>query len=333
MYYKPSEQGYEKTIKAEVERKREAQLESVSEDTFTENLTFSPANRKEDMWLKRTSLMGSKLLLEIRDELFKNINIKRSDNILVLNGSHGLILWNALRYNPEGFTACQVKTKEEFDYITHYKESLELLRRPEIYLGSAKDYLLSQGDDIRFEFIFAKNLFSRLFEEKELISLLKKRIKIYGEIRLSESVARKGSRLSDFIYDKSAKELLRRAEKEIFDSSSNPITAWDEDDMLKLFSSYFTTVNGSCLTQTEEKILDEQTLTLWLDKRYLKVLNDLGLYSEKLKPIVLNELKNKVVKWKHTVMIVTLSNKEVKSEKKETSPEWIEIHKKMGKQI
>ncbi|MDD5972118.1 MAG: AAA family ATPase [Spirochaetales bacterium] len=333
MYYKPSEQGYEKTIKAEVERKREAQLESVSEDTFTENLTFSPANRKEDMWLKRTSLMGSKLLLEIRDELFKNINIKRSDNILVLNGSHGLILWNALRYNPEGFTACQVKTKEEFDYITHYKESLELLRQPEIYLGSAKDYLLSQGEDIRFEFIFAKNLFSRLFEEKDLITLLKKRIKIDGEIRLSESIARKGSRLSDFIYDKSAKELLRRAEKEIFDSSSNPITAWDEDDMLKLFSSYFTTVNGSCLTQTEEKVLDEQTLTLWLDKRYLKVLNDLGLYSEKLKPIVLNELKNKVVKWKHTVMIVTLSNKEVKIEKKETSPEWIEIHKKLGKQV
>ena len=103
--------------------------------------------------------------------------------------------------------------------------------------------------------------------------------------------------------------------------------------MLKLFSSYFTTVNGSCLTQTEEKVLDEQTLTLWLDKRYLKVLNDLGLYSEKLKPIVLNELKNKVVKWKHTVMIVTLSNKEVKIEKKETSPEWIEIHKKLGKQV
>ena len=88
MYYKPSEQGYEKTIKAEVERKREAQLESVSEDTFTENLTFSPANRKEDMWLKRTSLMGSKLLLEIRDELFKNININSPGRSIIISLSN-----------------------------------------------------------------------------------------------------------------------------------------------------------------------------------------------------------------------------------------------------
>lgn len=331
IYYKPTEIGYEKSIKEDVERKREAQLESISEDTFAENLTFSPLNKKEDMWLKRTSTKGSKLLLEIRDALFKDANIKRSDNILVLNASHGLILFNALRYNPEGYTACQVKTQEEKDYIDHYKAGLDILRQPEIYLGSAKEYLLNQGDDIRFEFIFGKNLFSRLFEEKDLIPILKSRLKIDGEIRLSESIARQGSRLSDFIYDKKAKELLRSAEKEIFDSTSNPLTAWDGDDMKKLFSNYFSYVDGYILTQSEEKILDEQTLNLWLEKRYLKVLEEQALYSEKLKPIVLNELKNKWVNWKHSVMVITMSNKTINKEKPNTSPEWIDLHKNLGK--
>ena len=78
-------------------------------------------------------------------------------------------------------------------------------------------------------------------------------------------------------------------------------------------------------------MLDEQTLNLWLEKRYLKVLEQQGQYSEKLKPIVLNELKNKIVKWKHVVIVITLSNKVIKEEKTETSPEWIEIHKKLGK--
>ncbi len=64
---------------------------------------------------------------------------------------------------------------------------------------------------------------------------------------------------------------------------------------------------------------------------YLKVLEEQGQYSEKLKPIVLNELKNKIVKWKHVVIVITLSNKVIKEEKTETSPEWIEIHKKLGK--
>ena len=63
----------------------------------------------------------------------------------------------------------------------------------------------------------------------------------------------------------------------------------------------------------------------------MKVLEQQGQYSEKLKPIVLNELKNKIVKWKHVVIVITLSNKVIKEEKTETSPEWIEIHKKLGK--
>ena len=116
MYYHPSDQGYEARIRDEVERKREAQLENISSSPFIENLTFSPENRAETRWLQRTSSNGSQLLLKIRDELFAPLSIRRSDNILVLNASHGLLLWQAVKYNPEGLAVAQVRTKEDEDY-------------------------------------------------------------------------------------------------------------------------------------------------------------------------------------------------------------------------
>ena len=328
VYYRPSDVGYEKSIKEEVERKREAQLEGMSSDTFTENLTFSPASKAEENWLRRTSSMGSKLLLEIRDAIFEDLPIRRSDNILVLNASHGLILWNAVRHNPEGFAACQVKTAEEAAYINHYKESLELLRQPEVFVGSAKEYLDTQGDDIRFEHIFAKNIFSRLKEESDIITSLKRRIKPDGVVSLSESVASEGSRLSDFVSDRKTRDLLKAAETDIF-GRDNPLTNWNGEDLEKLLSPYFSKIEMRKLNQYEEKLLDEATLTLWLDKRYLPALEKLGKYSERLKPQIMNELKNARIKWKHAVLIVRLTNGSIlRNDVNETSPEWADVHRK-----
>ncbi|MGN0905961.1 MAG: AAA family ATPase [Bullifex sp.] len=328
VYYRPSDVGYEHSIKEEVERKREAQLEGMSSDTFTENLTFSPASKQEEKWLLRTSSMGSRLLLEIRDALFDGLPIKRSDNILVLNASHGLILWNAVRHNPEGFSACQVKTQEEAAYINHYREGLELLRQPEVFVGTAKEYLDTQGDDIRFEHIFAKNIFSRLREESAMIQSLKRRIKPDGIVSLSESVASEGSRLSDFTGDRKIRELLKAAETDIF-GRDNPLTDWNAEDLEKMLSPYFSKTEIRKLTQYEDKLLDEATLSLWLDRRYLPALEKQGKYSERLKPQLLSELKNAKVKWKHTVLIVRLTNGSVlRSERNETSPEWTQVHDK-----
>ena len=74
---------------------------------------------------------------------------------------------------------------------------------------------------------------------------------------------------------------------------------------------------------------DEATLTLWLDKRYLPALEKLGKYSERLKPQIMNELKNARIKWKHAVLIVRLTNGSIlRNDVNETSPEWAEVHRK-----
>ena len=53
VFYKPSDSGYEASIKESVTLKRQAQLESVTEDLFEENLTFSPGDRARSKWLER----------------------------------------------------------------------------------------------------------------------------------------------------------------------------------------------------------------------------------------------------------------------------------------
>ena len=56
VFYQPSEQGYERTIKEQVERRREAQLAAMVEGDAlapAEVLTSSPQDRTRDRWLQR----------------------------------------------------------------------------------------------------------------------------------------------------------------------------------------------------------------------------------------------------------------------------------------
>lgn len=328
VYYRPSDQGYEAKIKDEVERKREAQIESASEDAFVENLTFTPKDKVKDKWIQRTSSMGSNLLLDIRDRLFGKANIRRSDNILVLNASHGLLVWEALKHNPEGLTFAQVKNQSEFEYIDHYSRQLEELSRPEIKVGKALDVLKKMDSDLKFEFVFARNLFTRLYEEEELLHTLKEHLSDDGQINLSEGMPSEGSTLSEFIKDENLKALLEKAEEKVYHDSENPMTNWNKFDMISFFSNAFLHVEEQELSQKEERLLDEETLRNWWDKSYLKHLTLSKAEVDKYRAILLKELAGKSVFWRHSILLVTLSASSPKRGKKKTDPEWIEVHKK-----
>ncbi len=333
VYYKPTDQGYEKTIKDEVTRKREAQLESVTPDEYAENLTYSPSDKKLEMWLKRTSSQGSELLLEVRDRLFDDARIKRSDNILVLNASHGLLLWEAMRKNPEGLCTAQVKTDEEKEYITHYASTLDELRRPEVFQGPAYDVMRSLDEDLRYEFIIGRNLFSRLKNETAIRDELIRHLAYTGEARFAESVPSKCSALSEFIQDKTVKKPLETAEKVIFHDKSNPMVNWDEDDMYVFFSARFKHVDIHSLEQTEIRILDEALLTSWYERTYLPVLTKQGNASAALKDKILKTLSGKRVSWRHYILIVKLSMNDPKpaANANPTKELWDEVESKTKK--
>ena len=69
VYYKPSNMGYEGRIRDEVFEKREAQLEAVGDDLFTENLTYTPEDKKRSKWIER-ALGGRASPLPDKEALF-----------------------------------------------------------------------------------------------------------------------------------------------------------------------------------------------------------------------------------------------------------------------
>lgn len=300
VYYKPGSLGYEEKIKESVERNRLAQLESVIEDAFVENLTFSPKNYSQDMWLERTSSNGSKLLIEIRDLLFENHDIKRHHNILVLNGSHGLFTWHAAKYNPEGFLLTQVKNKDQAEYINHYAQSMEELRRPTVKVGTPISVLNEIEDEYTFDYVIGKNIFTNLNNSKDAMDKISKVLTDSGNLLTSESIPSLGSRLSNFVKDEKLKKVLEKAEKEIYGDITNNLVNWSEKDLELFLKPYFSTLSLNVFYQIETRFIDEDQIQSWWKNSFSNYLND----NNEIKNSLFNEIKNKTLHWKHAIAIV-----------------------------
>ena len=325
MYYHPSDQGYEAGIRQGVERRREAQLEAVSDSLFVENLTYSPENRAESRWLKRASSAGSALLLKIRDTLFDGLTIRRSDNILILNASHGLLLWEAMKHNPEGLCTAQVKSAEDKEYIDYYKAQLDELRQPEVITGSPGDVVSSLDPDLKYEYIFGRNVFTRLKKEEGLLNILFRALRAEGILRLCESVPSRGSALSQFVNDKTLKTQLMKAEETIYHSKTNAMSDWDENDIQPFFSRKFSTVTTKTMLSSEDRLLDKATLTQWITKSYIPSLEKQGFECDTLLERVLRECESRTVSWTHCLVFINATNSDAPSS---SQKDWKDVMEK-----
>ena len=210
-----------------------------------------------------------------------------------------------MKYNPEGLAVAQVRTKEDEDYINHYKQSLDILRQPEIHQGTALEVLQELDEDLKFEIITGRNVFTRLPEEEALLNAVSNRLHLGGTLRLCESIPSGGSTLSSFIKDQGVKTLLMKAEETIYHSRNNPMTAWDEKDVKPFFSRRFKYVDTQVKESREERLLDKATLTMWITKTYLPTLEKSGISSDTLLPKVLSELENRNVSWSHRFIFIS----------------------------
>ncbi len=115
VFYRPSDQGYEGRIAAEVDRRREAQLAEVDDASDDgEILTFTPKGvgvgwdrgaapggpTERRRWSARAAA-SSKLREAVRDALFATAP-PRHARVLIYEAGPPLLLWEALRCVPEG---------------------------------------------------------------------------------------------------------------------------------------------------------------------------------------------------------------------------------------
>lgn len=312
VFYHVGSLGYEKKIADLVNRRREIQLESVDINAFPENLTFSPDDKGRDLWLRRTMSGRSVALEGMRDRMFQNLDLVRSDRVLVLNAGHGLLVWEAFRHTPEGLVVAHVKNSEDRAYLDQYIKTLDSLSAPRVIMDSDVGHALenldnSIEDGIKFEHILGRNIISckNPAELKEGLAVLKSakdRLAKGGNIVLCETLISEASRLSEFIHMGPLQETLLKAEKEIYKSVPR------RKDITEALKKIFPSVSVSDYRFTETRSVRESDIRRWVSKSYIPALGNMSsTEAEKLEKELATVLIAAPLMWNTSCLIITLS--------------------------
>ena len=299
VYYKPSGMGYEGKIQEEVQEKREAQLEAVVEDLYQENLTFSPGDRVRDKWLERAMGNRADMLLNMMRTLSGRIDMPRHGNVLVLNASHGLMLYQLMKKNPEGGSYAQVYSREQKEIIDHFSENLDQLTRPMVYVSDTFSIFDRLEEGLSFSVIGGRNILSRLSQDGLILQRIKQRLDEDGSICLMEAIPSLSSRLSSFATPE-LREKLEKAEEEIY-SSSNPLVSWGKKELEETVRKVFPTVEIEYREVLEDRLLTSDSLLSWWSNTYSKY----GIEKDEF----LAAITPGTLKWKNTIALISTKGK------------------------
>lgn len=105
LFYTPSDQGYEASIRTDVLRKREVQLAALldaSGDFTSPAKRDSTARVSQDEWQMRLDAGDADSLAIIRDRLFEIARQSKNDRFLIFKDEAGLLTFEASRGSPLG---------------------------------------------------------------------------------------------------------------------------------------------------------------------------------------------------------------------------------------
>ena len=294
VYYKPSDMGYESTIREQVMERREAQLEAVTEDLYQENLTFSPGDKARERWIARAMSGRSENLLRLSRKLYGGLQLPRHENALVLNASHGLLLWPLMKMNPEGLSVAAVRSDGQKEIIEHFSSELDSLLRPLVMVADPAAAIDSTEEGMLFGIIAGRNVLSRLSEDKTLLLKMKARLEKDGRVALLEAIPSLSARLSDFS-SPSLRDKLAECEKRIY-SKDNPLTSWGKDELEKAVRDVFDGAVIEYVDDKEDRLLSRAALEAFYRNSY----SDSGIGEEDF----VREFENRTVKWSNTVAVI-----------------------------
>ena len=268
IYYKPGKLGYEGRIRDGVLRRREAQLEASSDDFFLENYTYSPGGTKRDKWIKRSLSGRPEVLLKLTERLYDGLDLRRYENVLVLNASNGLLLYPLMRKNPEGLSAAAVEREREKEVIEHFSKEMEELARPLVMVSSPAEVFAHLEEGMLFGVVSGRNVLSRLESGRAVLPLIRSRLEKDGECALLETIPSFSSRLSDFA-EGALRESLVSAEAEIY-SKDNPLFSWGPDDLEEAVKEVFPDATVVTEDIEEERHISKENAEAWYDATYSK---------------------------------------------------------------
>ena len=328
VFYTPSEQGYEATIKADVLSRREIQIASMMENTASksvENLTYSPIDKEKDLaldkaeksWRARIDSNRAEILTKIRDKMLEMGNIERHSRNLVVNADDALLIWALARKSPEGITCGLCKSENGKEVIEQYSKTLDELDRPQLAFS------INDFSDITFDRLF---LFDAILEFEELIPYIftfdSNRFSSDAKMIIAQHIPVHGQHLSELILaqidcDEKQKEILSKmaeAESKYFFTSENSIFAWNAQTIKELFEDKGFPVECEIENHIEKRRLSERQVKIWFNeeqsiyaKSLLKTLEPTEM--QEIKKLLLDNIDKKIFSWKSEIAFFAITKK------------------------
>ncbi|EKV01451.1 AAA ATPase [Leptolyngbya sp. PCC 7375] len=240
VFFQPSNQGYEDTIRLEVARKREAQLAAVMEADLPEVLTFGPTDQGQEQWLQRTLGNSGEQLRAVCDRIYATLKPQRHHVLLDLNA--GLLTWEALRQVPEGGVYACTSTPETYAALSEQAEALTALARPTFLstpLHTLAKTLTTQASDILFDGIVGRNALKSLPNQQQVLNQLVDYLAPNGCMVLAETIPFRTLRLYTLLTNQSISpklfQRLQQAEDDLYTSDSQQY--WDIDAVTTWFEN------------------------------------------------------------------------------------------------
>ncbi|MBP6016319.1 MAG: AAA family ATPase [Candidatus Promineofilum sp.] len=276
VFYQPGEMGYERAIREEVARRREAQLAAMVEseaDLHLEVLTTSPTNRAKDAWLQRTVASSGLQLGGLRDRLFEMAGVQRHQLVLDVNAGSGLLTWEAVRRAPEGGVWALAADEAAGEALRQQAARLAEVEQPAVLVGDLAElaYLLAlRGqEDVRFDRILGRNVFTSFRPNgfQKTCQVLTALLIPGGRLVFSQNIPRHTQRLHALVeWGREAKlrDKVIAAEEAIYTDAADPLVNWDERDLtVALEAAGLADVRVTVEEQTEERLITAAHLDRW----------------------------------------------------------------------
>lgn len=273
VFYQPSDQGYERRIRDEVARRREAQLAAMVETgdwglETGEIFTTSPTNKAKDAWLQRTISQAGRNLAAQREKLFELAAIQRHHLVLDVNAGTGLLTWEAVRRTPEGGVWALTADVQAGEALRQQASKLVEVERPFILIGDLNELetLLSLRHEanLKFDRIIGRNLFT-INDWRLTIDGLVGWLSFGSRVALLQTIPRHTQRLYELVEwpDDALRQKVAAAEEAIYHDESDPMVNWDENDLVAALQAAGLDVQVTVETQTEQRRITADHLARW----------------------------------------------------------------------
>lgn len=247
VFYQPSEQGHEKSIRDRVARNREAQIEAMVEEERLDpfDMPSQKAGDKKsrrDEWVKRSGSQHGGQLAQVRDTLLEVAAIKHDDLALDLHARTGLLALEMNRIAREGGVWACAHDKREYETLTVRSPGGDGLSRLQVVLTTMEtfdeDLCKAAGAGVRFNAIIGRNVLIRQPDKKAVVERALKLLHHDGRIVLAEVVPRLGQRLSELLdfskHDPAVVEKYLKVEQDLFGDARDPMINWDPEKLSSL---------------------------------------------------------------------------------------------------